>query len=100
MARRTSEDNRVKSWKPTLGVSVKNRNEYSDYDYLDVLSEKDRLWLKKFHQEWLQSNFQHKKLLHKSKKQRKRCYDMNNARNRDLYSFKKVRHLLFNVEDI
>lgn len=85
----------------TLGVSVKNRNEFADYDYLHKLSEKDLYWLKGFHNEWVQANFKHKYKKHaKSFKRRKQCFDMNNSRNRDIYAWAKVTYnLVYNFHE-
>ena len=79
----------------TLGVSVKNRNEFSDYDYIAKLPDKELDWLKRFHKEYLQANIHHvgAKII-KGKRNHLALYDMNNARNRDLYSYKLVRRLL------
>jgi hypothetical protein len=80
------------NWKDhaTLGVSVKLRNDYADYDYLDKLSPNELKWLKGFHREYINADFAHRHTRHyKSKKQRKAIYDANNARNRDLYGIYK-----------
>jgi hypothetical protein len=77
-----------------FGVSVKNRQEYEDYDYLHKLSPSEYKWLRKFHREYLNADFKHTGPLMRSKKSRRACYDANNARNRDLYSFLRVRHKL------
>jgi len=79
----------------TLGVSVKVRNEYSDFDYVDKLSPEDLEFLKAFNREYYNADFKHVyKKLHKKKKDRKACYSLNNSRNRDLYSLSKVRRRL------
>lgn len=82
----------------TLRVSCKNRNDYADYDYIDVIkTDKNVLnFIMGFHREFVNADFGHKyKKLHRSKKTRKICYDANNARNRDLYGHAKVRHELY-----
>lgn len=73
-------------WKKygTLGSSVKNRNDLSDYDYLHKLDKESLAWLKGFHREYVNADFKHKyKKLIKGKKKRKAVYDANNSRNRD-----------------
>lgn len=76
--------------KATLGVSVKLRNDYADYDYLDQLSPKDLKWLNGFHREYINADFKHKHTKHfKTKKEKKLVYDLNNTRNRDLYNIYK-----------
>lgn len=80
------------NWKDraTLGVSVKLRNDYADYDYLDQLSPKDLKWLKGFHREYINADFKHNHTRHfKTKKEKKFVYDLNNIRNRDLYNVLK-----------
>lgn len=63
--------------------NLKSRYELIDYDYLDQLTEKDKDWLNTFTEEYTGANFNHgKKKLHKTKKLKKSCYDMNNSRNR------------------
>jgi len=39
-----------------FNVSVKNRNEFNDYDYLHILSAVDYDWLRRFHRESLNPN--------------------------------------------
>lgn len=78
-----------------LPSSVKNRNEYNDYDYLHKLNEDELKWLTSFHREYLNADFKHAgKKLH-VKKNRKSCYDMNNARGRDLYALHRT---LYNLK--
>lgn len=78
-------------WKKhgSLGSSVKNRNDESDYDYLHKLDNKTLNWLKGFHREYVNADFKHnnKKLF--GKRKRKMIYDRNNARNRDIYNVLK-----------
>lgn len=89
-----------KKW-ATLGVSVKLRNDYADYDYLDKLSREDLKWLKGFHREYINADFQHKyKKLITGKKARKAVYDLNNSRNRDLYNIAKWSHNLYLNETV
>lgn len=71
----------------TLGVSVKNRNDYADYDYLHKLDEKTLFWLKGFHREFVNSDFQHKyKKIYRGIKKKRQIYNLNNQRNRCLYN--------------
>lgn len=80
------------SWKQraTLGVSVKNRNDYADYDYLNKLTEKELTWLKAFHREWVNADFQHKyRRCFNKRKYKKVIYAANNARNRCIYNITK-----------
>lgn len=80
------------SWKTqaTLGVSVKNRNDYADYDYLDKLNKQELNWLKGFHREYINADFKHPYKKHsRSKKQKQKMYELNNIKNRDLYNILK-----------
>ena len=85
-------------WKQraTLGVSVLNRNDLADYDYLTKLSHTELKWLKGFNREFVNADFKHKYTrLIKGKKKRKSVYDANNARYRDLYNQTKWSNLLY-----
>ena len=70
----------------------KVRKEYLDMDYIDKLSEKEKIWLNKFMEESLNASFEkdNKKNIIKSKKERKKIYNENNARNRCMYSVAKA----------
>lgn len=63
------------------------RAELIDHDYVDKLSDKEKKWLSQFNEEYLSGTFSHSaKDLHKTKKQKRECYNRNNARNRDVFS--------------
>jgi hypothetical protein len=71
----------------TLPVSVKNRNECSDYDYINKLSTEELDWLNGFHREWVNADFKHNfKKICKNEESKLHCFQMNNSRNRDIYS--------------
>lgn len=81
------ENRRSKRKYPALekGYNLKTRSNLIDYDYLDQLSEKDKKWLNAFTSEFINADMNHNgPKLHKTKKQRKDCFDRNNARNRDI----------------
>lgn len=70
-------------------------------DYVDKLSDKDKQWLNTFTEEYTNANFNHgKKVLHKTKAQKKDCYDRNNARNRDILTRAKAAGEAVYLEDI
>lgn len=72
-------------------VNPKNRWEHIDHDYLDKLSDKEKEWLSNFNEEYLSGNFNHKgKKFHKTKKEKRDCYNRNNARNRDLFTIART----------
>jgi hypothetical protein len=55
--------------------------------YAHTLPEKDKAWLSSFMEEYINANMRHKgKKLHKTKAERKICWDKNNARNVCVYS--------------
>ena len=57
--------------------------------YAHKLNEKEKAWLDKFSNEYINASFG-KKPLHKTKNQRKECYNRNNARNRCILSKAKA----------
>jgi hypothetical protein len=59
-----------------------------DIDYVDKINDPKVLkWLNNFMEEWVGARLNHPgKKFHKSKKDRKRIWDANNARNRDVMS--------------
>lgn len=76
-------------------VNLKIRHELIDFDYLDKLTHKEKLWLSNFMREYAAADFTHAgKKLHKTKKSKKLVYDANNARNRDSFSVTKSNGLL------
>lgn len=90
-------------WKrqPKLGVSVANRNDYADYDYISDLSPYELKWLKGFHREYVNADFKHSHKKHfKSKSKKKICYDLNNSRNRCIYNELKWKNLLLLSKDV
>jgi hypothetical protein len=91
-----SKKSKLKFKRATLPVSVKNRNEYCDFDYVKKLNEEDRQFLKKFSREYYNSDFKHEQKLHNDTKL---WYDLNNARNRDLYCTKLVNDELFSMSE-
>lgn len=82
---------------PALDPSYmpKVRQEFLDIDYLNQLSPKEKEWLNKFMEEHLNASFKNNKTdLTKTKEQKKKIYNQNNARNRDLYAISKANGLL------
>ena len=65
----------------------KHARDFLDYDYVDKLSEKDRAWLEKFSREFYQINFTNtRKDKHARQADRRRCYNDDNARRRDMWN--------------
>ena len=70
-------------------LNLKTRfEEISDVlSYVDQLNDKEKAFLNSFISEYVNADFRHEgKILHKSKKAKKKCYDRNNARNRDIFT--------------
>ena len=91
--------------KPQL--NLRTRFEIIDYDYLDQLSNKEKEWLNKFSEEYINASFKDKKdRIHNPNKKiikeikpdgteikityEKDSYDRNNARNRDVLTRSKA----------
>lgn len=87
---------------PTL--NLKHRyDEISDLDYIDKLSEKEKAWLNKFMDEYVNDNLDRKNLknnLHKTKKLKKDCDDRNNSRNRCVLTKSKANGMHISTEDL
>ncbi len=81
--------------------NLKTRQELIEVDYIDQLNDKEKEWLNSFNEEYVNANFNHKgKKLHKKAKQKKSCYSMNNARNRDILSREKASGAINYIEDM
>jgi len=88
--RRTNSKRRSKILYPALHkhTNARIRQEQMDWDYLHKLSQKELEWLNNFTVETL--NAAPGKKHYKTKKSKKKIYDENNARNRDIYSRQKT----------
>ena len=77
----------------------KKKQEYHDIDYADKLNDKQKKMLSQFMEEWLGArlNGESKKKFHSTAKRRKQVYDMNNARERDIYSLMRATGRLDNM---
>lgn len=72
-------------------LNLKSRQDLIDYDYVNKLNDKEKDFLNKFSEEFINASFSAKgKPLHRTKKMRKDCYDRNNARNRDILTKAKI----------
>jgi hypothetical protein len=86
MNRRKKRRDKVKYPGLNKQYTTRIRQEYLDMDYIDQLSEDDKKWLNRFFEEELNSQFKNDGTdLNKTKEERKKIYDRNNAQNRDLY---------------
>ncbi len=82
-------------------LNLKTRYDLVDYDYIDSLTEEEKDWLNRFTEEYVHANFKHDgKVLQKTKKLKKACYDSNNSRNRDIFTKSKAAgQLVFGFEN-
>lgn len=77
--------------KPEL--NLKTRYELIDYDYINKLSEKEKEWLNKFTEEYINASLNTEnpeQNLHNTDDLKKDCYRRNNARNRDILTRAKA----------
>lgn len=80
----------------------KIKQEYHDIDYIDKLSDEEKNWLSRFTEEDLGANIHHKgakvyKKLH-TKAGRKKIWDRNNQRNRDIYGRAKAAGMTLDLD--
>ena len=86
---------RSKTKYPALnpGLNLKTRTDLIDYDYVDKLSKREREWLNKFTEEYVNASVDSKNLkknLHNTEELKKDCYDRNNARNRCILTLQRA----------
>jgi hypothetical protein len=78
----------------------KVKQQHFDLDYVDQLDDKSAAWMSNFMEEWLGANLNHPgKKFHKSKKDRKKCYDMNNQKQRDIYNYLTMHGTIRDIGD-
>lgn len=76
------------------------KQQYHDIDYAEQLSGADARFMSDFMEEWLGARLNHPgKKFHKSKKDRKRCFDMNNQKQRDIYNYLKIHGTIRDIND-
>lgn len=74
---------------PNLFSKIKQQ--YHDIDYADQLDPESAKFMSNFMEEWLGARLNHPgKKFHKTKKEKKLCYDMNNQKQRDIYNYLKI----------
>ena len=83
-------------------VNLKIRKDELEIDYLDKLSDKEKDWLNKFNEEYVNGSFEKKKKnrLHKTKKAELECYKRNNDRNNDVLAKGKVKGVLLEEKKV
>lgn len=100
MSPKPKKNKRSKTAFPGLNrnVNLKIRWDELDQDYIDKLSDKEKEFLSKFNQEYVNADFRHEKPLMKSKKARRQSYSRNNARNRCIFSLAKAKNSLDEID--
>lgn len=68
----------------TPSAYPKAKQQFLDQDYIEKLNEDERAFLAKFNAEYVSGTVTEVKPLHRTKKLKKKIYDANNSRNRDL----------------
>lgn len=100
--KKTNKRNRSKYPALDVKLNLRTRTDLIDYDYLDKLNEKDKEWLNKFTEEYVNASFKKDKTknIQNSKAHKKDSYDRNNARNRCIYTKSKAYDNLDYLEDV
>lgn len=83
-------------------VNLPNRTELLDYDYIDKLNKKEKEWLNKFTEEYVNDVLDRNNLknnLHNTEALKKDCDDRNNSRNRDILTRQKSAGILGYLEE-
>jgi hypothetical protein len=95
------ERDKLRALKPELNLKIRSE-EIGDYDYLDKLSFSEKKWLNDFTDEWVNAavSDKNKPRFHTKKEDKKKCYDRNNARNRDIMSHARARNMLFSASEV
>lgn len=76
-------------------VNLKSRQHLLDFDYIHKLNDEEKDFLNRFVEEEVHANLKHRgEILNKTAADRKRIYDANNARNRDLYLKEEMKNKL------
>jgi hypothetical protein len=111
--RKSKRNRRNQSKYPALEkkFTLKGRQEFIDTEYINGVFDKDgnqvirgltdeeKEWLNKFYQEDLNASFNHDDPLIDTTEGRKKSYDANNARNRDIYNRKRSMGMLKEIND-
>lgn len=81
-------------------LNLKTRADWLDMDYLDKLNDKEKAWLNAFVEEEINAKFNHTgKKLNKNKRDKRRIYSANNARNRCVFTKAKATFTLDPLHD-
>lgn len=87
----TNQRSKVKNPGLKKQYNLKSRQEFLDFDYIEKLNDSEKEWLNRFIEEEVNADFRHKgKKLNRTKKEKQKIYNNNNARNRDIYTREKA----------
>lgn len=102
----TKKRNRRESYEyPAIekSVNLKSRQEEIEdiASYFHTLPPEAKDWLNRYTEESVNANFNHGgEIIHKKRKQKKECFDRNNARNRCILTQEKAKGTIVNYEKI
>lgn len=92
---------------PAINPEVNLKSRYEEImdinEYFHTLSEKDKEWMNKFTEEYVNDKLNRKNLkknFHNTKKLKKSCDDRNNSRNRDVMVKGKITNSLRYTEEL
>lgn len=84
---------------PSVNLITRKEEIEDVKSYFNQLSEEEKEWMNSFMEEETCANFNHNgPKINKTKKEKKRIYDKNNARNRCIYTREKAQNKLKMVE--
>lgn len=109
LKRKNSKGGLRRKSNPAAGLDKKNhprtRQEFIDYDYVDQLSDEEKIMLSKFTDEYYGASLAKKedwnsrrKDFHRLQKDRKICRDRNNARLRDIITISKATNTIESID--
>jgi hypothetical protein len=88
---------------PHLNLKTRYEEIVDILSYFNDLPEKDKEWMNKFVAEYVGASFQKgqgKRNLHKGKENKKKCYDKNNSRNRDILTKAKAQGISVSLDSL
>lgn len=109
-AKRKKQTRRSKAKFPALKPEYNLKTRYEEIadmrSYMSKLNDKEKEWLNKFAEEYVNASFpkkgtkEYKKRLHKSKALELDCYNKNNSRGRDIFSKSQACGKLSDINDV
>lgn len=95
------QKNKFRALRPELNLKTRFEEIADMASYSNTLPDDAKKWLNSFSEEYVCANFNHDgPILHSSDKQKKSCFDRNNARNRDIYTREKAQGTMNYMEEV